>query len=508
MRQGIVEKVRHILLFLLMACLMQNIYADEKFRLVVLADMGNEPDEMQQMVHLMMYNNKIDLEGLIAVTGIWLRPDFDGPAYRKRLHPDLFHQIIDGYAEVYENLKLHDEGWHTPQYLHNIVRTGQEQFGIDDVGEGKTSPGSRLITEVLLKEDPRPVYIVANAGANTLAQALWEYRNGHTEEETDEFISRMIVYENGAQDDAGAWILTHFPKIHWIRSTNQKNAYGGNTGVGSEHPNKLGPWVWKPHPYSVEGQHDWATEHIQTGHGRLGELYPDRFDNNKIHFIEGGGTVPWIGLITPGLYDPNHPHWGGFSGRYTAAKKAKVWSGYKSIAKREQAEFSTISAYADTSDTWTDPSDGKVYNNINTPVHRWRQVLFDDFKCRMDCCVGPFSNVNHPPSAVINGDHSESIYHIQASPGEELTLDASKSSDPDKGQKLFFNWSYYPEAGTWTGEFPPLKSGHSKQRFVVPEGANGHQIHLILDVYDNSKIASMHDIRRIVINNNSICTTN
>jgi hypothetical protein len=72
MRRRIVEKVRHISLFLLMACLMQNIYADEKFRLVVLADMGNEPDEMQQMVHLMMYNNEIDLEGLIAVTGIWL----------------------------------------------------------------------------------------------------------------------------------------------------------------------------------------------------------------------------------------------------------------------------------------------------------------------------------------------------------------------------------------------------------------------------------------------------
>ena len=35
-------------------------------RLVILADMGNEPDEEQQMAHLLMYANKVDLEGLIA----------------------------------------------------------------------------------------------------------------------------------------------------------------------------------------------------------------------------------------------------------------------------------------------------------------------------------------------------------------------------------------------------------------------------------------------------------
>ena len=40
----------------------------EKSRLIVMADMGNEPDEMQQMMHLLMYSNEIDIEGLISVT--------------------------------------------------------------------------------------------------------------------------------------------------------------------------------------------------------------------------------------------------------------------------------------------------------------------------------------------------------------------------------------------------------------------------------------------------------
>ena len=491
--------IRLILLLILFTAAFQPAEANDKYRLIVLADMGNEPDEMQQMVHLMMYNNEIDLEGLIAVTGIWLRPDFDGPDYRKRLHPDLFYQIIDGYAEVYENLKLHDDGWHTPDDLRGLVKTGQEHFGIDAVGEGKTSPGSRLISEAILKADPRPVYIVANAGSNTLAQAIWDYRKNHTTDEVAAFIRKIIVYENGAQDDAGAWILTHFPEIRWIRSLNQKNAYGGNSGVGNSSPNELGPWTWKPYAYSVEGVHDWATEHIQTAHGKLGEIYPDRFDIGRLHFIEGGGTVPWIGLIAPGLYDPRHQQWGGFSGRYTAEKKAKIWSNYNTIASREQEEFPNIRAYADTPDAWTDPSDGTFYNNINTPVHRWRQVLFDDFKCRMDWCVEPYSGANHPPTSVINGDPSGSIMQLQVSPGEQLILDASQSSDPDKGQKLSYSWFFYPEAGTFRGVFPTLKAGKKRQKIGIPEGSDGKQIHLILDVSDNSEIASMHDIRRIVI---------
>ena len=44
-------------------------------RLIILADMGNEPDEEQQMAHMIMCSNEFELEGLIAVTGIYLHPN-------------------------------------------------------------------------------------------------------------------------------------------------------------------------------------------------------------------------------------------------------------------------------------------------------------------------------------------------------------------------------------------------------------------------------------------------
>lgn len=57
-----------------------------KSRLIVMADMGNEPDEMQQMAHLLIYANRVDIEGLIACSGKYLHADrTDG---RTETHPE------------------------------------------------------------------------------------------------------------------------------------------------------------------------------------------------------------------------------------------------------------------------------------------------------------------------------------------------------------------------------------------------------------------------------------
>jgi hypothetical protein len=448
-------------------------------------------------MHLLIYNNVIEIEALIAVTGKWLRPDFEGEPYRQVLHPELFEQLINGYEKVVSNLSLHSSGWYSPEHLRSIVTTGQKDYGIDAVGEGKESPGSEKITSIILENDPRPVYIVVNAGANTLAQALLDYRRKHSQSELDAYLAKMIIYDNGAQDDAGAWIAKEFPSVHYIRSTGQKNAFGSGSGK-NDRLASLGPWSWKPFEYSFAGQHEWAKENIQTNHGELGKLYPDRYMEGRYWFIEGGGTIPWLGLISTGLYDPLHQNWGGFSGRYTTLKKADEWSIYPEVELREKS-FGTFMTYVDTSDTWTDPIDGFVYENNNTPVYRWRQALYDDFKCRIDCCVEPFDEANHNPVAVLNNNSSREILYMSAIPGDILIFDASKSFDPDKNQELTFSWWIYKEAGTYEHEILLSNSNKEKLSFNIPVNAGGKQIHMILDVSDNSEIAKMHDFRRIVI---------
>ena len=98
-----------------------------------------------------------------------------------------------------------------------------------------------------------------------------------------------------------------------------------------------GPYTWEPYAYSTVGQHQWTLEHVIAGHGPLGKLYPLRlFHQGGLGFQEGGGTIPWAGLMHPGLSDINEPSWGGWSGRYTAEKVQDPWSRHADIRPDEE----------------------------------------------------------------------------------------------------------------------------------------------------------------------------
>jgi hypothetical protein len=460
-----------------------------RHRLIVLADMGNEPDEEQQNIHLLICSNGIDIEGLIAVTGKYLR---------KNPRPDLYFKLIDAYEKVVPNLRLHAGGWQTAEYLRSVTKAGQSAYGIADVGEGKSSPGSKLIVAAVTKDDPRPIWVVINAGSNTLAQALWDYRASHTRAETDAFVAKLRAFENGSQDNAGAWICHNFPNIHWIRSNYQTYGFGGPGSLESSTFRDLGPYVWQPYPETEEGQHEWLKEHLRTGHGALGEIYPERrFRDNRLQYIEGGGTTPWLGLMNKGLFDIDHPSWGGWSGRFTDKKIADVWSRHADIKPDEQ-KVAPFYVYREVSDAWTNPESGVSYDNDYVPVWRWRRAMFNDLICRMDWCVKPFKEANHHPVAAVNGDKSRSIVRMRAQAGEVVSLDASASSDPD-GDAVSYSWWVYEEAGTYSGKVAVQNSGQPKATVKIPTGAVGKQIHVILEVKDGNKTAALYDHRRIVI---------
>ncbi len=472
-----------------------------KQRLIILADMGNEPDEEQQMMHMLMYANEFDLEGLIAVTGKFLNPNSSNPE-KQRLYPELFLKLIEGYSKVIDNLKKHADDWPEPEYLSSIVVSGQKGYGYQDVGNGKSSKGSELIIKAIKKQDKRPIYIVVNAGSNTLAQALFDLENEVSKKEFNKYLSKLRVYENGAQDNAGAYICSKYPNIFWIRSNYQTYCYAG-PGVDGGYNNQgngknLGPYTWKPYAYSGIGQHQWLLENVIGNHGPFGNYYPIRqFKKGGISFMEGGGTIPWLGLINKGLFSMDNPHWGSWSGRYTKDKVKNEFSKHESVNKDEH-QFMPFYMYTDATDTWTTP-EGTTSKNIFNPVFRWRKAYLNDFKCRMDWCTQSFENANHNPNISINGNSENTIQYLKVKPNEMLFFDASESNDPD-GDSLDFNWWIYKEASSYTKTIDVDNSNSNKITFVVPKDAKNSIIHLILEVKDNNKIASMYNYRRLILN--------
>lgn len=482
-----------VLIAALYALLSLNLLAVEGFknpRLIVLADMGNETDEMQQMHHLLMCSNTIEIEGLIAVTGIFLQPS-NPTAYRSVTHPELFQKLIDGYEKVYPNLNRHAKGWPPPFSLRIKVSSGQPEYGMGGVGAGKSTEGSNWIINRVTQDDSRPIHIAINAGSNTLAQALYDYRDTHSPEEVAAFVGKLRVYENAAQDEAGAWINNQFPEIHWIRGIHQTKNFGGPNNTN------LGPHNWKPYPYTTKGQDDWAQEHVRSAHGALGELYPMRqhtvhgFDNPP--FIEGGGTIPWMGLVPHGLTDPSEQTWGGWSGRFGAEKVANVPSRIGRV-KPHEIIHQPWKVYTDAIDHWVDPETGIEHHDEDTAIWPWRQAMWNDLQARMDWCVKSFEEANHHPVAAINGDASDEIIRMPGNVGDQLVFDALASTDPD-GDPLSYKWWIYPEAGMnpYGREITILKQDQAKIDLVIPADAEGKELHLILEVWDNNKIVNLGD---------------
>jgi hypothetical protein len=425
----------------------------------------------------------------VAVTGEYLRTI-------NATHPAKFTPLIDAYEKDYPNLQLHAAGWPVPTYLRSIVSMGQPTYGVAGIGPGKSSAGSNLIIAAVTKADPRPVYIVVNAGSNTLAQALQDYRASHSIAETDAFVAKLRVYENGAQDDAGAWINHEFPSIFWIRSKDQTYAYGGPGNTN------LGPYVWQPYNNSPQGQDAWADENVRINHGALGALYPHRLLGSTMYYAEGGGTIPWIGLITASLNDTTDKSqlsWGGWSGRFTSQKVTGIFSYHTDVAAAEQA-YAPFSVHAEVNDKWTNPASGTVYTGHAAAVWRWREAMWNDFKVRNDWCVMPYSKANHRPVAVLNGNNSKEIIRLQAQTNQTLNLSAAGSSDPDQGA-VRYAWWHYQEAGNNPYGKSIFINNPTAQsiNFTVPIDAAGKELHLILEVWDSHPTAPLVDYRRAVI---------
>ena len=150
-------------------------------------------------------------------------------------------------------------------------------------------------------------------------------------------------------------------------------------------------------------------------------------------FLEGGGTIPWLGLVHNGLSDINQPHWGGWSGRFTDIKIQNEWSRHKDIQVDEE-KYGDFYLYTEASDTWFDSDIDKTFANEFAPVWRWRRAMYNDFRCRMDWCVEDYENANHAPIAAVNGDSEEKIHFFDVNAGQEIQLSANGSSDPDQDE--------------------------------------------------------------------------
>jgi hypothetical protein len=225
------------LLTLLAACLSLAAFAlpcaaaatPAKPRIIVSTDIGGTDfDDFQSLVHLLLYCDVIELEGLIA------SPWGEGRDRKRHLL-----SIIDAYEKDYPNLKTWSAHYPTPAHLRSISRQG----GLDlaaPPGWGQPTEGSNWIVANARRNDPRPLWVLLWGGFEDLAQALHD---------APDIKSRLRVYMIGgpnkkwsnaaydylAREHADLWIIENNSSYRGWFTGGQQSGDLENTAFVARH---------------------------------------------------------------------------------------------------------------------------------------------------------------------------------------------------------------------------------------------------------------------------------
>lgn len=438
-----------------------------KPRMVVLTDITTndiEPDDMESMIRLFAHADLFEVEALVATTG-WSNTGGGE-------HIELIHKAIDAYEKDLPNLlkrseqsgHLSDESrqeigyWPSVEYLRSRTVMGSTKMGQKFIGADNDSVGSNMIIKLADEDDNRPLWVTVWGGGNTVAQSIWRVQQDRSPEQLKEYLHKLRIYTITDQDrpwGAGEGTAFSISSHQWLRKEFADDLF----------------FIWDECAWLFQnstGVNNWAEyeKHIQ-GHGNLGALYP------KYKWGVEGDTPSFLYIMPVGLSDPEVPGQGGWGGYFT----------------RGTGPDKITTAY--TNQKGTDTFD------ISTKYQKhFYPAIFNNFAARMDWAKDGKGNRN--PVVAVNGiDDLNAIITIASQPGSTVTLDGTKSTDPD-GDELSFLWWILPEAGDYKGEIKLTDNKTSKLNFALPEDSAGESFHIICEVTDNGTPA-LTSYRRIIV---------
>ena len=458
--------MKKIALLLLLALPMMGWAAEQtlKPRLVVCTDIAPadvEPDDMESMVRLMAYVDLFEVEALITSVG-WNCDPYPKEwaeylqrvieAYRKDVPKLMKRSGQTTFLPISEEEKSQFIGyWPSADYIKSRAVMGSERGGIKVIGEDNDSPGSELLIQLADEDDPRPIYVSAWGGANTLAQAIWRVKQTRSAEELKRFANKFRIYTITDQDMQYNIRMDRVCSSHmWLRQEFKDDLqFVWDEGTWQEQC-ELGKRNWQLHQDNIQGK------------GALGREYPD------YKWGVEGDTPSFLYVMPNGLNDPEDPHQAG-------------WAGYH---ERGLCADSLTTAWT----SWQEP----VISISVGYKTRFYPDEINDFMARMQWADE--GQGNHNPQVVINGCEGLQPIHIQAKAGDSIRLDASSSIDPD-GDKLTFLWWQQPEIGKAKATVNP--SNQSIATIQIPSEVTSDTIHIICEVHDEGPF-HLVSYRRII----------
>jgi hypothetical protein len=505
--------------FLAVICMPAKADGRSKSKAVVFTD--GEVDDMDSFIRLLLYSNDIDIKGLVYTSSEWhyagdgkgtlFTSEMGGMASRYGARSELrwtgtkwMEQMIDEYAISWPSLIKNDPAYPSPEKLKSIVKIGN----IDFEGEmSNNTDGSEYTKQLILDDDPAPIYMLIWGGTNTLARALKSIEDEYKCTDKWRDISRkvsdkVIIYAILDQDATyKKYVSVSWPDIRVIYNSAQfwAFAYQWVMAVPSElkaYMNgqwfkgniKFGRGPLMSHYYLwgdgqiIEGDPEHTQGDLKAMEERNKRSAERRPSEGKIisqipaiqqyDFISEGDSPSFFFLLDFGLRSLEDYSYGGLGGRFVKSQAHhNRWEDGKNITDYDKYTGRQESSY---------------------PQVRWIDVIQNDFAARAAWCINDYAHSNHVPVLRIVGKTD-----IKAKPGEKIKF-SCKAKDPD-GNALKYSWWQYVEAGSYPGEVGIKGSKGRKASLTVPTDAySGQTIHVILQVSDNGK-PSLCQFARIIV---------
>lgn len=448
--------------------------APQRIRTIITTD--GEIDDQCSLVRYMLYANMFELEGLVSSASRFHYTTKEGETFKGQVSNQRW---IDAYAQVYENLCLHADGFPTPEYLTGINVEGN----VTAPGEmGTDTPGSLLIKKCILDEREDLLFLQVWGGTNTICAALRnieeEYKGGEQWEEIYKKVcDKIMLWIDLDQDNTlNDYLLPHWPDVRVIVSYDQFWAFGY-------------PWrQLMPEKYHPYFETEFMAQYIANDKNPLAHIYfdnltsmqkdfdPAQVGDVRLDFLSEGDTPNFFYIMDVGLRSWEDPSYGGWAGRFS-----KVTPGYRNTGYFTNGKL--------LGGLWHEAfDDGDLYK----PVYRWADDFQNEFAARMKWCTETYEDANHEPVVQV----AEGI-DLAAERGEAVTLTA-KTYDPD-GDRVAVSFWQYGDADTYGGQVELIPGTGDQVSFTVPEDAKiGDTIHIIVEAQDDGELPITRYQRAIV----------
>lgn len=448
-----------------------------------------EVDDQNSLRHILLYANEVEIQGIVQTSSIfhWKgqpgkiglsdKADYDQP--HRWTGTKWMQEVMDDYAVDYKQLVTHDANYPSPDHLRSLIQIGN----IGYAGEMDSStPGSELIKERILDEDPRPLYIQVWGGTNTIARALYDIEQDYKKNENwlsikEKIEKKVILTACGEQDDTYQnYISEVYPGIQFVKCVMMNSyGYGWNKMPEGNSKETLRADFMKKNILNkgalMSGYASWTD-----GKHYEGEEDRSQFGSNKnllvdwwgkkygmgthipYDFLSEGDSPTFFCLLPWGLRCLEDFSYGGLSGRYEKDDSKKNSKGM------------TLNYWNPVEDIYIDDQSKEVYTES-----MWYYVssIQRDLAARASWCI-------------TNDKEEAPVLSIQ----ESLDMKADKGTTVElhinKAEHVLYKAKYYKDASTYKGNVSVNIDDSIK--IDIPEDVEpGDILHIIIEATNDYK---------------------